>query len=531
VAPLPYALPVGGEVDEGAVFVTGPVVLFRWRNEPGWPVEYVSPNAVEVFGHTADDFLSRRVVYAELIAPEDLERVGREVAGASGSDVESFVHEPYRIARKDGAVRWLYDSTRIVRTEDGRPTHFLGYVIDITARVEAEEEKRELERRLLHAQKLESLGILAGGVAHDFNNLLTGIVGHASLAKRALEASPDRASESLEQIDRLAQKASDLTRRLLAYAGKGRFVVGPTDVGAIVRDMASMLEVVLSKKATLRVSVDGGLPGVMADRSQLQQVVMNLLTNASEALGEGAGDIDVTVERVALDGEGLAPYDGFGLVPGVYVRLAVRDTGCGMPPAVFDKLFDPFFTTKESGRGLGMSAVLGIVRGHRGAIRVVTAPNSGTLFDIVLPATTALPIPRAPEPVGEGWRGAGAILVVDDESTIRRLLARTVAAMGFDTIEAANGQRALMAFDERREEIVLVLLDMTMPVMGGAETLRELRRRSASLPVVMMSGYSEELSLEKVAEHPVSGFLEKPYRVEDVEAVIRRVLSEPCAVG
>jgi two-component system cell cycle sensor histidine kinase/response regulator CckA len=202
-----------------------------------------------------------------------------------------------------------------------------------------------------------------------------------------------------------------------------------------------------------------------------------------------------------------------------------------MPPAVFDKLFDPFFTTKESGRGLGMSAVLGIVRGHRGAIRVVTAPNSGTLFDIVLPATTALPIPRAPEPVGEGWRGAGAILVVDDESTIRRLLARTVAAMGFDTIEAANGQRALMAFDERREEIVLVLLDMTMPVMGGAETLRELRRRSASLPVVMMSGYSEELSLEKVAEHPVSGFLEKPYRVEDVEAVIRRVLSEPCAVG
>ena len=381
--------------DEREIFVAGPVVVFRWLNEAGWPVEYASPNAAGVFGYSAAEFTGGEVSYAALIAPEDGPRVAREVAAASESDVASFVHEPYRIRHRAGGIRWLYDFTNVVRDEAGRATHFLGYVIDITAHMQAEAEKRELERRFLQAQKLESLGLLAGGVAHDFNNLLAGILGHASLARRALAQGSAEVGAAVDQIETLAIRAGELTRQLLAYSGRGRLSVHPIDLGELVRDTARMLEVVVSNQATLRLEVASELPAVEVDPTQIRQIVMNLITNASDALGHREGTISIRVTPRELDRQRLAhEFGATERAAGRYVSLEVTDTGCGMDDSVIAKLFDPFFTTKASGRGLGMSAVLGTVRGHEGAIRVRSKPGEGSSFEIVLPASDK-PVPRA----------------------------------------------------------------------------------------------------------------------------------------
>jgi PAS domain S-box-containing protein len=368
------------ELDERAIFVRGPVVVFRWRNAPGWPVEYATPNVREVFGYSAEEFVRGDVAYGSLVVDEDAERVGREVAENSASGSASFVHEPYRIRDRSGGVHWLYDFTHILRDEGGQVTHYLGYVVDITERMHAEEQARELDRRLLHAQKLESLGLLAGGVAHDFNNLLAGILGQAGLARRKLRTSPEQADEALAQIEQLVRRASDFTKQLLAYAGKGTAVAEPVALGELVDELRGMVQVMLPSGATLDIRCEDELPRVLADRAQLQQVVMNLLTNAVDAVGERGGRIQVRLRDV----EHLEGIDG--IPRGHFVELEVTDDGVGMDDAVLARLFDPFFTTKASGRGLGMSAVQGIVRAHGGHIHVASTPGEGTVFRVLWPA-------------------------------------------------------------------------------------------------------------------------------------------------
>jgi PAS domain S-box-containing protein len=511
------------DLDGSAIFAKGPVVVFKWRNSPGWPVEYASPNVVEVFGFTTEEFVSGAVSYGSLVHGEDAARVASEVAAAARDGVDSFVHEPYRVIAKDGAVRWLYDATHVVRDAGGEVTHFHGYVIDVSARVRAEEAERELERRLYHAQKLESLGVLAGGVAHDFNNLLTAILGQAELARRRLERAPETALGSIEQIEGLTRRAADLTRQLLAYSGKGSFVVEPVAIEALVAEMSGMLEIVVPKKAELQVDIQGPLPAVMADRAQLQQVVMNLLTNAAEALPEGEGKISLVVRALDLDRPELDERGASDLSPGPYLEVTVSDTGVGMADDVRDRLFDPFFTTKASGRGLGMSAVLGILRGHGGHVDVRSAVGQGTTFTLLLPATSR---PPSSKPTGRGTIRArrGRLLLVDDEPHIRTTLSTLLQHFGFEVVTAEDGKRAVELFDELGGDVVLVLMDMTMPVMSGPEALRELRRRDPKLPVILSSGFSETEVSRAAGADGVSGFLAKPYDLEDLRLAIDAVL-------
>jgi CheY-like chemotaxis protein len=289
--------------------------------------------------------------------------------------------------------------------------------------------------------------------------------------------------------------------------------------------------VVISKKAVLALALEEGLPPIMADRTQLQQIAMNLLTNASEALTDEAGLIQVTTTAEELSAERLANiYDAPHLSPGTYVVLEVSDDGCGMSEDVLEKLFEPFFTTKAQGRGLGMSATLGIIRSHKGAMRVDSKPGRGTTFTLLFPASSEQPLPVEDEPSGGRWEGSGLALIVDDEEPVRAVVTRMLRRLGFDTITANDGEEAQRVLDEHADEVRLVLLDMTMPVMGGKEALAELRARYPELPVVMSSGFNEQAALPGRAADDTTYFLQKPYQLPDLERVLRRALG-PSATG
>ena len=400
----------------------------------------------------------------------------------------------------------------------------IGAFVDITERKRAEQEKLEMERRLLHAQKLESMGILAGGIAHDFNNILAGIMGYADLAMVRLPAS-EPARADIEVIKKAVQRAADLTRQMLAYSGKGKFIVEPVDLSQVVEDSKKMLAMSVSKKATVTYNLAANLPVIQADASQMRQVVMNLVINASEALGEQGGVIAVSTRYDPCEAKDLAGMGlGQDLPEGLYVCLEVADTGCGMDEQTLAKIFDPFFTTKFTGRGLGLAAVHGIVRGHKGAIQVSSEPGKGTTFRVLFPASgPAAPAARS-EPAATPGRSSGTVLVVDDEEMIRISAQRMIERAGFSVLTAGGGREAIRLFREHQNEVNCVLLDLTMPDLDGAETFRELRRIRPDVRVILTSGYSEEAATERFAGQGLAGFIQKPYQLETLIARIQEAL-------
>ena len=391
--------------------------------------------------------------------------------------------------------------------------------------VRAEEERRKLEVKMLETQKLESLGVLSGGIAHDFNNLLMGILGNADLALPLLPPG-SRATHNIEEIVRASQRAADLCRQMLAYSGKGRFMVNRYDLSEIVREIAKMLEVSVSKKASLRYSLAGDLPVVLADATELSQVIMNLITNASESLGEERGVISVSTGVMECDRACLSEsYLDNQLSEGRYVYLEVSDTGCGMDKDTLSRIFDPFFTTKFLGRGLGLAAVLGIIQGHHGAIKVQSEPGQGTSFTILLPALDGKPKEAAPRTARSvPLSRAGTILLVDDDPIVREVAAQMVNGLGFRCLTAANGQEGLEVFRKHKAEIDCVILDHTMPEMGGEEVFRELRRLQGDVCVILSSGYNEEDVTQRFVGKGLAGFVQKPYTSAKMRITLNRVL-------
>jgi two-component system, cell cycle sensor histidine kinase and response regulator CckA len=406
----------------------------------------------------------------------------------------------------------------------GHRSGCVGVAANVTARKQAEETREKMQAHLLQVQKLESLGVLAGGIAHDFNNLLTGILGNASIALMSLP-SDSKTRHPLEDIVSIARRAADLTRQMLAYSGKGRFEVHPLDVSEHVGEIAQLLESTLAKKVQLRLELARGLPAVEADVAQIQQVVMNLVINGAEAIGDRRGAVLVTTGVQDLDGDfarELFPPDP--IQPGRYVFIEVRDDGCGMDDATRAKIFDPFFTTKFAGRGLGLAAVLGIVRGHKGALHIHSEPGRGTTFKVFFPSSareTRKPVRRA---LSGQFRGEGLVLVVDDERHLRTSAARILEHFGFRTVEAANGREAVDIFRKRGDEVVAVLLDMTMPEMSGEESFRELRKMRPDVRVVLSSGYSEHEAIRRFSTKGLVGFLQKPYTADELAEKMRAAL-------
>ena len=394
---------------------------------------------------------------------------------------------------------------------------------DVTQRRQSENERRRLEAQVQHGQKLESLGLMAGGIAHDFNNLLVGILGNAGLAlSRLPERSPIR--KNVLAVEKAADRAAELCKQLLAYSGKGRFEVRALDLTEVVRDMEELLDVAVAKNTTIRYDLDPNLPAIEGDAAQMRQIIMNLVTNASEAVGGEIGVIKVTTGTERVDEGYEAPVAG-PLAPGRHVCLEVADSGCGMDDETSSRIFDPFFTTKFTGRGLGLAAVLGIVRGHGGAIELRTDPGRGTTFRALFPITDQV------EEEGNATvkprnvsRGSGTVLVIDDEDVGRSVAMQILEHAGYDVLSAADGREGVECYRKNRDRIGVVLLDVTMPGLGGEESFRLLREIKSDVRVVLSSGFNEREIIGRFAGLEPGDFIQKPYRPDELVAAVGAVM-------
>ncbi|MBT4519337.1 MAG: PAS domain S-box protein [Halieaceae bacterium] len=443
----------------------------------------------------------------------------------------------------DSEGKEIVCDSRLVRLPSASRTLIRGSLTDIRGRKRAEAERLHLERQVQHAQKLESLGVLAGGIAHDFNNLLMAILGNADLALgRVAPHSPTY--KNLQGIEEASRRAADLTQQMLAYSGMGHFVIEPIDLNELIRETGSLLQASISKSAALKYNFDPNLPRFDGDATQIRQIIMNLVTNASEAIGEQSGEISLSTgvmdcDRVFLDSIEGRPHatEDERLSEGIYAYLEVGDTGSGMDAETIEKIFDPFFTTKFTGRGLGMSAVLGIIRGHKGTVRVYSEIDKGSVFKMLFPLNNISERDSSGDgPVGSNatsWRGKGVVLLVDDEDSVCTVGTQMLEHLGFEVLTACDGRQALEVYSENADKIVCVLLDLTMPDMNGEQTFWEIRRIRPKARVVLCSGYTAEVATQGPLSKGLAGFIQKPYSIQTLEDSLRKALSadEPSEPG
>jgi PAS domain S-box-containing protein len=475
-------------------------------------IRFWNRGAERMYGWTREEALGK--IAHELLKtefPEPLAGIEDKVATAGRWEGELVQ------THKNGSQVVVSSRWAIRRPSGGQTAGILEINSDIT-------ERRRIEEQLRHTQKLESLGVLAGGVAHDFNNLLTGILGNSSLALDNVGPNhPNR--PLLEEVMKAGERAADLTRQLLAYAGKGRFVMRTLDLSDLVREISGLVQTSLPKEAQLRLQLADNLPGIDADPGQLQQIVMNLVINGAEAIGPEGGSVLVRTGAQDVDANYISTMSSAGelLKTGRYVSLEVHDTGAGMDEATMAKIFDPFFTTKFAGRGLGLSAVLGIVRAHHGALKVYSKPGQGTTFKVLLPASSN-PVAHHAQPEKRQLAGAGTVLVVDDEEIVRITAKHTLERYGYRTVLANDGVEALEAYSSQGRQIGLVLLDLTMPIMNGEETLRHLQKVNPKVKVLLSSGYNEVEAVQRFAGKGLAGFIQKPYTAAGLAEKVKEAL-------
>ena len=497
------------------------VHALAWKVDPvDWRPTWISGASEDILG-CSRQAATNPACWWDPIHPEDRPAVekARSAASVGGAyDLE------YRVSDPNGGWRWLSESGRHLAANEARTPRVMGLTVDVTGRRALQAERERIQTQLLQVQKLESLGLLAGGIAHDFNNLLTAILGNASLAE-ALIPPTHAAARPLTAMVSAAHRAAELTRQLLAYSGRGHFRIEVVAINDRIRELAELLEATLPKKVQLRLSLTEGLPPIEADVAQLQQVLMNLVINGADALGDQTGTVIVHTGTHDVDADYLRANGHVGgAAPGPYVYVEVTDNGAGMPHETVARIFDPFFTTKADGRGLGLAAVQGIIRGHRGLIRVYSEVGRGTTFKVMLPATGAsMPdnaVPSAAPPADH----RGIVLVIDDEAAVRDVARAMLESHGYRVIEAPDGPQGIALFETRANDITLVLLDLTMPHMGGEEVFRAIRGLRGDVRVLLSSGYNEIEATRRMVGRGHAGFLQKPYTLTQLMAAVNTAL-------
>jgi signal transduction histidine kinase len=512
-------------LDEGRILAVDEVMsdgrisgLKAWCQEWGSRSVLFAPfkldgkaGGVIVFSQTGSDrkWLSDEVRFAFEVA----NLVSRSLANCERDRAEkalSKAHEELEVRIRERTEQ-LFQKNKQLKLE-----------IDERRRLEAERDK--LEAQVRQAQKMESLGVMAGGIAHDFNNILMAILGNAELARMEMPpGSPVR--DYIEDIEKSANRAAVLSTQMLTYSGRAFIQIHAVDLNALIRDMSGMLEVAVGKKVTLLYSLEETLKTLDGDSSQIGQILMNLVINAAEAIGDEAGVITIQTGTLWCDAAMLVSLWVAETMPeGEYVYLEVRDTGCGMEQGILPQIFDPFFTTKFAGRGLGLAAVIGIVRGHSGTIQVSSETKQGTTFRVYFPVGRLASEPPKKPIARDKFRRHGAILLVDDEEQVRELGVRFIERLGYRVVEAVDGFDAIEKFKQNQADIRCVLMDLTMPQCDGYEALRELLKLDPSVKVILCSGYIKEEVLARFPELKVDGFLHKPYGSEALAIQVAETL-------
>jgi PAS domain S-box-containing protein len=480
--------------------------------DPDGRVQRWSRGAERLFGYAAHEV--EGTLAHRIFVPPDRQAGVPEVELQTAAEQGRAEDERWHL-RKDGSRFWA-SGVMIALRENGTLRGFAKVVRDFT-------ERRRLEEAVRQTQKLESIGVLAAGVAHDFNNVLTAILGNITLVRRRLSRQGEGQSDQLlAAAERAAQRASGLVRQLLNYAGKGRREMQEVNIGQVIGDALAIVRASVSKRIIIHEDVPETPPSIQADVTQLQQLVLNLMLNAAEAIGDQHGEVWVKLRVRDISQAELAErYAGFSLPTRPYTELQVRDTGSGMDERTLQQIFDPFFTTKFMGRGLGLAAALGIVRAHGGGIAVESAPGRGSTFTVLLPAEQDSAAPMTvSDAITESARGEGLVLVVDDEVAIRSLIQHTLEELGYTVISAEHGVQALELFDRSAKEIVLVLLDLNMPVLDGGETASAMQLRNPRVPILIMSGLADHAALRRLGESRIAGFVPKPFAPDQLAQAV-----------
>ncbi|MBL7115178.1 MAG: response regulator [Kiritimatiellae bacterium] len=486
---------------------------------PDRTIDYCNASVTRIFGYAPEDVLGQTTDLLYYDRRQDKSHRGeiRDALEFDGFHVGSATGK-----RADG-------STVPLEIITGNLSGSHGAVLllrDITERVESEQERAHLEAKVRQRQKLESLGILAGGIAHDFNNLLMGILGNAELVLSGAE-SDSRAYRQMEGIKTAAVRAGELCKQLLSYSGRGGFLKQPINMSQIVSEMCDLLSISISKNVTIDYHLKEDISSIHADPSQMRQIVMNFITNASDA-----AEHETCIVSVRTGVRHCEESDLKGVLldedrpPGDYVFLEVADSGCGMDSETLARIFDPFFTTKVTGRGLGLAAVLGIVRGHNGCIKVESALGQGSVFTVLFPKTEAevQPLPSmdtdAQVPLG------GHVLLVDDEEIVRSVGRELLEHLGFSVTVAIDGAEAVELYKDIGSELDLVLLDMTMPNMTGQEAMRHILKRHPEQKVVLSSGYNKDAAVVGDGDVRPAAFIQKPYELNSLREILSRVMNK-----
>ncbi len=485
-------------------------------------------NGFELAEHLRSDDATRLlpIIFVTALQPDEQNLFSGYEAG--GID---YIVKPYNpaillakvrifleIDRQRRELQWQRDNLELLVAERTAELK-----LELCERKRAEDEKAILEQQLHQAQKLESLGVLAGGIAHDFNNILAIIIGCCGLVKRNYET----AEKHIQNIETAAERAAGLCRQMLAYAGKAPFIQTQLDLTGLIDEMVNMLKASIAQNVVIKTSFAGDIPLFMGDASQLRQILMNMIINAAEAIGEADGEVDISLERMAIKA-GDTEKDLLGVVipAGSYILLAVTDDGCGMDEETGRKIFEPFYTTKFHGRGLGMSAVLGNVKAHEGALQLESRLGHGTTLKVYLPVQTVSPEKEEAgrNAISTVWKGSGTILLAEDEDQVRTIAIELLQMLGFTVIDAANGKEALELYEKNAADITLIITDIGMPVMNGYELFRKLKQQNPQLPIIISSGFGEGDIVSKIPREEIAGLINKPYSFDQLRELLKDVL-------
>jgi PAS domain S-box-containing protein len=504
-----------------------PAVAIQWKNEVDWPVEFVSANIEKLLGYTAQEFLDGKVSYTESIHKDDIERVRHEVSSNSEKQGQTeFTHAPYRLETKDGRVIWVEDSTYIRRDSKGKVIHYEGIVYDITKRKKAEQDRLELEAQLRQKYKMDSVGVMAGGMAHNFNNNLSIILGNIELSK--MKMPPDKqVGDYLNNAKIAVLRSRDLIQQIMAYSRQGLQEKAPMQLPLAVDETLLLLRSTIPTTIDVHKSIssDSRNRTVNVDISQVQECLVNLCNNAVHAMKE-EGTLRISLETLELTQQDIPPQ--YESQPGLYAKLSVQDDGSGMPAETLDKIFDLFYTTKpvDEGTGVGLSTVQGIVKQHGGLIKVNSTLGEGSCFELYFPVTEQTQTTETASVNDDQPEGTESILFIDDDEMLANLGKEILTDKGYQVTSMTESTEALKLFSANPDSFKLVITDQTMPALCGKELIQKMLKIRPDMPTIICTGYSSKINEVEARQLGAGAFLMKPLDLPELLQTVRRVLDE-----